>query len=77
MKKFEILERVSSRSSVASAAHSDLEKVTSTRDWLESSRNCFSYQTEDQIGPKPDNNATREASTLFPQTKNDTKPEET
>ena len=37
-KKLEILERVSSRSSVSSAAHSDLGKVTSTRDWLDSSR---------------------------------------
>ena len=42
-KKLEILERVSSRSSVLRAAHSELEKVTSTRDWLESSKNCFSF----------------------------------
>ena len=48
-KRLEILERVSSRSSVSSAAHSDLEKVMSTRDWLESSRNCVCYPTEDQI----------------------------
>ena len=74
-KKLEILERVSSRSSVSCASHSDLGKVTSTRDWLESSRNCFSYPTEDQIERKPDINTTREDSTLFPQTKNDTKPE--
>ena len=74
-KKLEILERVSSRSRASSAAHSDLGKVTSTRDWLESFRNCFSYPTEDQFERKPDINTTREDSTLFPQTKNDTKPE--
>ena len=51
-----ILERVMSKSRVSSAAHSDLEKMMSTRAWLECSRNCFSYPTEGQIERRTDIN---------------------
>ena len=51
MKKLEIMERASSRSSIRSMDHSETEKAATTKDWLESSRNLFNHSNEDQRQP--------------------------
>ena len=51
MKKLEIMERASSRSSICSMDHSETEKAATTKDWLESSRNLFNHSNEDQRQP--------------------------
>ena len=51
MKKLEILERASSRSSICSVDHSETEKAATTKDWLESSRNIFNHSNDDERKP--------------------------
>ena len=51
MKKLEILERASPRSSICSVDHFETEKAATTKDWLELSRNIFNHLNDDERYP--------------------------
>ena len=51
MKKLEIMEQASSRSSICSMDYSETEKAATTKNWLESSRNIFNHSNDDERKP--------------------------